>query len=374
MTDDSVNLRVLLVGSTAFCESADAAIRAASRDAITITTRETLSDLDQWDQDLVLFRLSSKEPEFLETMLEFLSAESRAEAVVVVGSGEEDLGIGAVARGAMDFIVDEDAEYGHIERFASQGRRRNRKPNLDSFATFDAFTTYCQPIVDIVAMTAIGWEFLSRGPAGPLNQPTRFFRWGIKNDRLVEFDLLCLDAGIEAARQSSCQGRLHFNLFPQSLRTDAIWERLDALRELTCEPVCLEVSETTLTDERIDIIQERKTLADMRIELAIDDIGFQARGFGLVRQLRPDVLKLDRRITEGLLRHQSKRDILASSLTLGESLGAIVIVEGVELESELHILREFGVRYAQGFYWGKPTLPDQAVRSLRFGGSRQEQS
>ncbi len=110
------------------------------------------------------------------------------------------------------------------------------------------------------------------------------------------------------------------------------------------------------------------------INLAIDDIGFQARGFGLVRDLQPEVLKIDRRVVNNIARHQSRRDIVSSALKLGESLGAWVIAEGVEQRQELTILEELGVSFAQGFLWGKPTLPDQATRGLPLGDSRQEQS
>jgi len=41
-------------------------------------------------------------------------------------------------------------------------------------------------------------------------------------------------------------------------------------------------------------------------------------------------------------------------LDLGTSLGLPVIVEGVETDAELHLLRAMGHRYVQGFVLSRP--------------------
>ncbi len=371
---------VLLVGSPAFQERALPHIAPKTEAQITLKQCQSLSDLDLMGVDLVVFRLSADRPDDLAAMLQFLSQVDRPDAIAVVDSSTEDLGIGAVARGASDFIHDDPDDLALIPELAKEKLRlKSRgKPNIDgilkSFASDETFQTVCHPIFKLKDMTTLGWEFLSRGPKGPLCQPNRFFRWGKEKDRLVEFDLACLDAALEAAQHSSCRGRLHFNLFPETWATKEVRPRLDRMAELFSDHCCLELSETNLSAANREFTQERSHLKTIGIDLAIDDIGFQARGFGLVRDLQPEVLKIDRRVINNIARHQSRRDIVSSALKLGESLGALVIAEGVEQRQELTILEELGVSFAQGFLWGKPTLPDQATRGLPLGDSRQEQS
>lgn len=371
---------LLLVGPQSFQERARIQIIAHARDQVAIRLCDSLNDLDLIGVDLVVFRLLAERSEDLAGMLHFLSQIDRPDAIAVVDSSTEDLGIGAVARGASDFIHDSDEDLATIPKLAQEKLRLKSqgKPNVEGLLkTFDSdqtFQTVCHPILKLKDMTTLGWEFLSRGPKGPLSQPNRFFRWGKERDRLIEFDLACLDAALEAALSSSCQGRLHFNLFPETWATNEIRQRLEQMAELSSGRSCVEISETNLSSSSQEFTQERGLLREIGIDLAIDDIGFQARGFGLVRELQPEVLKIDRRVVNNIARHQSRRDIVSSALKLGEALGALVIAEGVEQRQELTILEELGVSYAQGFLWGKPTLPDEATRGLPSGDNRQEQS
>ena len=46
--------------------------------------------------------------------------------------------------------------------------------------------------------------------------------------------------------------------------------------------------------------------------------------------------------------------MLSLILELAESVGASVVVEGVETEEQLSVLQKLGVRYAQGYLLGRP--------------------
>jgi EAL domain-containing protein (putative c-di-GMP-specific phosphodiesterase class I) len=90
------------------------------------------------------------------------------------------------------------------------------------------------------------------------------------------------------------------------------------------------------------------------VRLAIDDFGAGFSNLKYITDLRPDVVKIDRQLIEGLS-DGSREQVLISSLTaLCHAQGAAIIAEGVETVAELHALRRAGVRFAQGYVFARP--------------------
>jgi EAL domain-containing protein (putative c-di-GMP-specific phosphodiesterase class I) len=80
--------------------------------------------------------------------------------------------------------------------------------------------------------------------------------------------------------------------------------------------------------------------------------------------LEPDYIKLDRSYARGLASDRARVRSLARVLKLAESLGTDVVAEGVESPTDLGALKAAGVRFAQGFLWGKPAAGIDAFRQI----------
>jgi EAL domain-containing protein (putative c-di-GMP-specific phosphodiesterase class I) len=70
--------------------------------------------------------------------------------------------------------------------------------------------------------------------------------------------------------------------------------------------------------------------------------------------LEPDVIKIDKRCVIGLATDARLRTQLGRYIGIASSLGAELVAEGVENAADLAVLRDSGIEYAQGFYWGVP--------------------
>ncbi|OZB76840.1 MAG: diguanylate phosphodiesterase [Thiomonas sp. 14-64-326] len=70
-------------------------------------------------------------------------------------------------------------------------------------------------------------------------------------------------------------------------------------------------------------------------------------------------LKLDRSLVQTGLRTAKGEHVMRHLLQLAQDLNLITIAEGVESQTALQWLRDLGVHWGQGFFWGQPT----AVRS-----------
>jgi diguanylate cyclase (GGDEF)-like protein len=214
-----------------------------------------------------------------------------------------------------------------------------------------------QPIVDLArgAGTAIGYEFLARCDDPVYTLPRDFFRLAFDRGALTAVDRRCFELGLAAARDLPADCACHLNLLPTTLievPVDHLVERLAEHRP--AGRVCLEISEQQLVGDPSYLLAPVAVLRHAGVRLAVDDVGFGRSCLESLVLLEPDLIKIDRRCVEGLTGSAEQRRSLERLLKVAATLGAGVIAEGVEAESDLAVLRELGVGLAQGFLLGPP--------------------
>jgi EAL domain-containing protein (putative c-di-GMP-specific phosphodiesterase class I) len=73
----------------------------------------------------------------------------------------------------------------------------------------------------------------------------------------------------------------------------------------------------------------------------------------------------------GLVReiHQKRvnQQVVKAIVELGTGVGATVIAEGIETKDEASALRDLGLRYAQGYLFGRPRDPQVKVPISNVG-------
>ena len=56
--------------------------------------------------------------------------------------------------------------------------------------------------------------------------------------------------------------------------------------------------------------------------------------------------------------------ILTNSINMIRQMKKKIVVEGVETESQIHLLEKLGVDYQQGFYFSKPIPKADFIREI----------
>ena len=77
-----------------------------------------------------------------------------------------------------------------------------------------------------------------------------------------------------------------------------------------------------------------------------------------------DLLKMDRQFLADVENCPQRRALCNSVLHLGNSLGLAVVVEGVETQAELQLLRDMGHRFIQGYLLARPLDASALPRQL----------
>jgi EAL domain-containing protein (putative c-di-GMP-specific phosphodiesterase class I) len=97
-----------------------------------------------------------------------------------------------------------------------------------------------------------------------------------------------------------------------------------------------------------------RSLRQKGTRISIDDTGSGYSSLAHILKLAPDLIKLDRDLVSGIDVDPVRRALAAALVSFAAETGAQIVAEGVETEDELVVLRQLGVRYAQGYYLGRP--------------------
>ncbi|WP_322759768.1 bifunctional diguanylate cyclase/phosphodiesterase [Frankia sp. Cr2] len=125
-----------------------------------------------------------------------------------------------------------------------------------------------------------------------------------------------------------------------------------------------EITETALMLDRIRTAAVLTTLREMGIHIAVDDYGTGYSSLSYLRELPVDELKLDKSFAVHLESDPVAAAIVQSTVGLAHSLGLRIVVEGVETETAMGRLTDFGCDLAQGFYLGCPQPAEELTPLL----------
>jgi len=129
-------------------------------------------------------------------------------------------------------------------------------------------------------------------------------------------------------------------------------ERSLQLHEVKASSISIELVETEelLQEQYIKIIAAIKALG---FKISIDDFGTGYSNFAYLTQIRPDFLKIDGSLIKDIDVNIENRNIVKGIVDLARSLDIVLIAEFVSSEAIYVIIKELGIDYAQGYYFGK---------------------
>ncbi|WP_200281131.1 EAL domain-containing protein [Rhabdochromatium marinum] len=220
-----------------------------------------------------------------------------------------------------------------------------------------AVTAAFQPIVD-ASDTTFAYEMLGRGALDNLPQaPLALFQIAESLEMEVHLSELFRQKGLEIANTLRPEGRYFFNIHPGELANpERLLRCVQSIR--TAFPqlqLVFEMHEAAATNLPL-IRRIRDDLQALNIGFAYDDFGAgQARLIELT-EVPPDYVKFDIALIRDIdTAPEAKRQMLEMFQRYLLDMGVATLAEGVETESEFHVLRDLGVQYYQGYYFGRPS-------------------
>ncbi len=127
------------------------------------------------------------------------------------------------------------------------------------------------------------------------------------------------------------------------------------------ERVVLEIveSEGIQNFDEVEIFIDR--LKEKGCQIAVDDFGTGYSNFEFLLKLKPDFLKIDGSMIKNIHQDHHAYDVVETIVAFAKNNNIKTIAEFVCEESIFDIVKDLGIDYSQGYYFGKPkpsALPD----------------
>lgn len=243
------------------------------------------------------------------------------------------------------------AEVVHAKRLADEilgGLERNE------------FVAFYQPQFDAHSYDVVGVEALVRWrhPVLGLRTPDSFLAVAEDLSVVATIDRIVLEQALRDLDRWEAMGlkvpRASVNVSHRRLHDD---ELIQSLQQHHIRPgrIAFELVESIYLDESDAVIGRNiDQLKQLGIDIEIDDFGTGYASIVSLQKLRPARLKIDRQLVNPILEDKGQRQLLASIVDIGKSMGIEVIAEGVETMAHAAILAELGCDILQGYAFARP--------------------
>ncbi|MBB4066656.1 putative bifunctional diguanylate cyclase/phosphodiesterase [Gellertiella hungarica] len=225
-----------------------------------------------------------------------------------------------------------------------------------------------QPIVDVATSRCVGFEALARWTSPTLGRvsPGEFIPIAEHSGRIVLITRHLLAMALAEARGWPGETFLSFNLSPHDIATPENVLRIISVVEASgFDPrrINFEITETAVTRDFAQAAKSIELLRHFGSGISLDDFGTGYSSLNHVHKLPLSKIKIDGSFVAQIDSRPASYKIVKSVLAMCEDMGLEAIVEGVETEAELSVLKDMGVEVVQGYHFSRP-LEASAAQDL----------
>lgn len=192
---------------------------------------------------------------------------------------------------------------------------------------------------------------------GTLIQPDAFLPVVSSRRLETEFDLAVLnqvDTDLSSGQLPTGCG-ISINLSAQSIsHPEIVSQLLELSRHNARHPLMLEITETSLITQMVEVSTYLDLLRTVNYRIAMDDFGTGYSPLRYLVDLPVDVVKFDISLVNKLGQDNRAGQVVADFARMMSEAGYSLVAEGVETEAVLRKVESLGIAHAQGYLLGRP--------------------
>jgi diguanylate cyclase (GGDEF)-like protein len=238
------------------------------------------------------------------------------------------------------------------------------------------FELYFQPILSLRHGSINGVEALIRWhhPERGMISPTEFIPIAEETGMIIPIGEWVLEtacrqlAAIRTKYPQSSLLTISVNLSAAQLTANLVDKIRNLLisNNLTGSSLILEITESIVMSQSETVSKLIRDLRALKVRLHIDDFGTGYSSFRYLQDFPVDSIKIDRSFISQLENSHNNFEIVRTVVNLAHELGMTAIAEGVETETQLRQLQQFGCESIQGFLISKPVPYNQLLNMLNY--------
>ncbi len=225
------------------------------------------------------------------------------------------------------------------------------------------FIVFFQPVVDIQTRKCVSCEALVRWDSKTLGfmGPGDFVP-------LAEYLGLITDIGDYVLEEACKQCKLwndmgykdfHINVnlsVVQLLQKDVVKNVREIFDRTGVNPcnIVLEITESFAINDMDRVMKIIDGLKELGPEIALDDFGTGYSSLNYIKQLPLNIIKVDKTFIDDIVEDEYAQAFIKLIVDLSKTIKTEIVVEGIEDIHQFQLLKEIGVDYIQGYFFGKP--------------------
>lgn len=269
-----------------------------------------------------------------------------------------------------DFALHLVREHGrkqiHIYSDADEVHKRELSHQLNMLSQVRAalddprrMAMYYQPIINLTNGKIVHYEALLRltdadgqlRSAGELVKTCEVFGLIGRLDRAV------IDCCLEQVKFLPVETSMAINLSGKSIGDPELLEFIEKkIMSLRIDPsrIIFELTETAAFHNIAEVRYFVQRIKSLGCKFALDDFGVGFSSFYYIKELDFDYLKLDGSFIAKLTHSPQDQVFVRAMVEISKVFGLSVIAEWIEDRQTADMLRDFGIAFGQGYYFGKP--------------------
>jgi diguanylate cyclase (GGDEF)-like protein len=226
---------------------------------------------------------------------------------------------------------------------------------------------FYQEIIDLKDMSLFGFEVLMRIKFnGRFLSAGEFVDVAERIGAMQKLDFLLIERVFENYKlfENKFPLFIFINMVLENV-TEEFAEKVRALADKYSVPttnVIFEITERKAIEDIMRVVSFVRELKDEGFRFAIDDFGSGYSSFYYLKYLPVDFLKIEGEFIKTLPNSPTDKIFIEGIVNVAKKLGIKTIAEFVENEKVLEVVKDLGIDYAQGYYFGKPEPLEEKLK------------
>jgi len=236
------------------------------------------------------------------------------------------------------------------------------------------FVAFYQPKINLQTNTIVGAEALARWVRNDkIEPPADFIPFLERDGSICKLDFYILDCVCKDLKKWRSEGnglvRISSNFSRWNLRDPEFAQKIAQTvdrYEVDHKYIEIEVTETSNFEDYEAMVAFIREVKALGFTTAIDDFGAGYSSLNLLKNLRVDVLKMDKCFLDGVEMEQRDKIVLENMISMAQALKVEVIAEGVETRENRDYLKALNCDTVQGYYYDKPMSVEEFEKKLKM--------
>ncbi len=246
---------------------------------------------------------------------------------------------------------------------ASASKRLQTENDLRIAIEEGQLELYYQPIIYMPTGKITKLEVLLRWnhPERGVILPAQFIPVAEESGQIIQLGNLVFDVACEQLAIWHAAGfsdiSLSINLSPKQL---AKGNPVEAIQQATkkhgilCQFLEVEVKEDLLTKDQAASSEVLNAIREAGVSISLDDFGSGFASLSFLKKFPINTIKIDRSLVREMTEDNRSLMIIQTTTRLAKDLQLAVVLEGIEYESQLQLVKKCNADYAQGYFFSTP--------------------